>query len=97
LALAIAQAIISVAITLVVFRLSGWVRHPSDRSRLVIAGLVSYWPAMLIGTFLGVALAAAASAALDGQHLSVREALAVPARRTLDRRAALQHDARASS
>lgn len=81
LTLAITQAVVSAAIALVIFWSSGWVHHPGDRSRLVIAGLIAYWPAMLIGTFLGVALAAATSAALDGRHLTVLQALAVPARR----------------
>lgn len=81
LTLAIAQGVFGAVVTVVVFWLSGWVNHPGDRTRIFLAGLISYWPVMLVGTFLGVALAAAASSALDGRHLTVREALAVPARR----------------
>jgi hypothetical protein len=61
--------------------LTGWLHHPGQRSRLYIGALIAYWPSMLISTFIGVALAAAVLARLDGRHLSLRQALAVPCRR----------------
>jgi Family of unknown function (DUF6159) len=64
-----------------VFALSGWLRHPGQESRLLIAVLITYWPSMLISTFIGVALCAAVAGAMDGHRLSLGHALAVPARR----------------
>src|SRR3954468_22267128 len=80
LALAIASALIALCVAATMFWISGWVQHPG-RGSLLLGAAITYWPAMLVGTFFGVALAAAAAAALDGRHLTLRRALAVPASR----------------
>jgi hypothetical protein len=79
--LALAQGISSAAIVVALFVLSGWAQHPGQESRILLAALIAYWPATLVSTFIGVALCAAAAAAMDGGHLTLRQALAVPGRR----------------
>jgi hypothetical protein len=61
-----------------VFGVGGCLRdpHPS-RGRLALVLLISAWPLTFAGTFLNVALAAAAAAALDGRHLYLSAALRV--------------------
>lgn len=49
--------------------------------RFVVVALVFIYPLTFLGAFINTAIAAAAAAALDGRHLSVSEALAVPRRR----------------
>jgi hypothetical protein len=63
------------------FGLSGFFghRHRSEGHIALIALILSY-PLTFVSVFFNVAIAAAASAALEGNRLSLREALAVPAR-----------------
>jgi hypothetical protein len=76
LVLALAQALMAGAVTVLLFWLSGFLAHPGH-SHIWLVALISYWPATFLGTFLGVALAAAAAAALRGGHLTLREAVGV--------------------
>ena len=55
-------------------------RHLVD-GRVVIVALILAYPLMFISTFFNTAIAAAASAGLQGQRLSLSQALAVPAGR----------------
>ncbi len=48
---------------------------------LALFALIFAYPLTFISVFFNTAIAAAAAAALDGRHLSVREALAVPMRK----------------
>jgi hypothetical protein len=48
---------------------------------LALYALILAYPLTFISVFFNTAIAAAASAALDGRHLSVRQALAVPTRK----------------
>ena len=75
------QAASAAAVAVAMFWLSGWVTHPGQESRLLLAVVITYLPSTLLSTFIGVALCAAVSAAMDGDHLSLAQALAVPARR----------------
>lgn len=68
----------------IVFGLVGLAGHGygSDmRGRIGLAALIVAYPLTFVGVFFNAAIAAAASAALDGRHLSIGQALAVPARR----------------
>jgi hypothetical protein len=78
LVLAVAAAALTVAGMVLVFGVGGYLHdpHPS-RGRLALVLLISAWPLTFAGTFLNVALAAAAAAALDGRHLDLRAALRV--------------------
>jgi hypothetical protein len=55
-------------------------RHLVD-GRVVIVALILAYPLMFISTFFNTAIAAAASAGLQGERLSLSQALAVPAGR----------------
>jgi hypothetical protein len=81
LVLAFAQGLSNAVIVVALFVLSGWAQHPGQGSRILLAALIAYWPSTLVSTFIGVALCAAAAAAMDGGHLTLRQALGVPARR----------------
>ena len=78
LVLAVAAAVLTVAGMVLVFGVGGYLHdpHPS-RGRLAVVLLISAWPLTFAGTFLNVALAAAAATALDGGHLDLRAALRV--------------------
>jgi hypothetical protein len=52
-----------------------------SEERTLIVALIAAYPLMFISVFFNTAIAAAAAAALDGKHLSLGEALAVPMRR----------------
>jgi MFS family permease len=52
-----------------------------DRNHFLLAALILAYPLMFVSVFLNTAIAAAAAAALDGRHLSLGQALAVPMRR----------------
>jgi Family of unknown function (DUF6159) len=68
----------------VVFGLTGWIghRHGSDASgHVALTALILAYPLTFLSVFFNTAIAAAASAALDGRRMSIGEALAVPARR----------------
>jgi hypothetical protein len=49
--------------------------------KLALYALILAYPLTFVSVFFNTAIAAAASAALDGRHLSVSQALAVPARK----------------
>jgi hypothetical protein len=55
-------------------------RHLAD-GRVVVVALILAYPLMFISTFFNTAIAAAASAGLQGRRLSLGQALAVPASR----------------
>lgn len=82
LTLALASAAVAAIVAVLMLWLSGALAHPHDRGRLWLGALIAYWPATFVGTFINVALAAAAAEAMRGRHLSLRQALAVAARRT---------------
>jgi hypothetical protein len=75
------QALAATAVAIVTFVLSGWVSHPDEDSRLLLAVVITYLPSMFISTFIGVGLCAAVAAAMDGQHLTIGQALGVSLRR----------------
>src|SRR3954451_23139820 len=77
LVLALASAVLATAMVVLILWLSGAMTHPHARGRLWLAALISYWPSTFVGTFVNVALAAAAAEALRGRHLTLREALGV--------------------
>lgn len=52
-----------------------------SEGRLVLVALVFAYPLTFVSVFFNTAIAAAAGAALEGRHLSLSEALAVPMRR----------------
>jgi hypothetical protein len=68
---------------LVLFYFGGYLHdpHPS-RARLLLVTLIAAWPLTFVGSFINVALAAAADAELRGRRMTLRRALAVPAGRT---------------
>jgi hypothetical protein len=76
-ALAATSVLLSAGATVALFWLAGWFHDPAHGDRLLWLGALFAWPLSFIGTTLNVALAAAADAALDGRHLTVRQALAV--------------------
>ena len=60
------------------FALGGYFDDPAgSRGRLFVVLLIAAWPLTFVGVFFNVALAAAADAALDGRHLTLRQALGV--------------------
>jgi hypothetical protein len=76
-ALAATSVTLSATATVALFWLAGWFHDPADGGRLVWLGALFAWPLSFVGTTLNVALAAGADAALEGRHLTVRQALAV--------------------
>jgi Family of unknown function (DUF6159) len=80
--LATLSALFSAVGIAAIFVLSGLFthRHGGD-GRVAVAALILGYPITFVGVFFNTAIAAAASAALDGRHLSLSEALAVPMRR----------------
>jgi hypothetical protein len=75
------QAFAAAGLAVAVFSLSGWVTHPGQSSRLLLAVVITYLPSTFISTFVGVGLCAAVAAAMDGEHLSLAQALGVSWRR----------------
>jgi hypothetical protein len=75
------QAVAGAALAVAVLALSGWANHPGQESRLLLAAVIVFLPSTFIGTFIGVALCAAVASAMDGEHLSLTQALDVPVRR----------------
>ncbi len=76
LTLALAGIFSATAFSLVVFYLGGYFspdRHSSGHLSLV--ALVALYPSTVLSVFFGVALACAASAAFDGEHMSAGEAI----------------------
>ena len=65
-----------------IFILSGSFRAGRlEGDELALFALIFAYPLTFVSTFFNTAIAAAAAAALDGRHLSVGEALAVPTRK----------------
>jgi hypothetical protein len=65
-----------------IFILAGSFQHGRLKGdELALYALIFAYPLTFISVFFNTAIAAAAAAALDGRHLSVGEALAVPARK----------------
>lgn len=75
--LALIGAVLSIAATLAIFGLAGWLDQPGSAGRLLLLCAVFSWPMTFVTTFLNVALAAIADARLDGRRLTLREALGV--------------------
>jgi hypothetical protein len=82
LTLAALSAVLGVAGVAVIFGASGlFAGGDFSRGRLALTSLAVAYPFMFLSVFVNTAIAAAAAAAMEGRHLSIREALAVPARR----------------
>jgi Family of unknown function (DUF6159) len=65
-----------------IFILAGSFQHGRLKGdELALYALIFAYPLTFISVFFNTAIAAAAAAALDGRHLTVGEALAVPARK----------------
>jgi hypothetical protein len=65
-----------------VFVLAGSFAHERiDGGKLALFALIFAYPLTFVSVFLNTAIAAAAAAALEGRHLSLGEALAVPLRK----------------
>jgi hypothetical protein len=80
--LAAASTVFAFAAAALIFWVGGYFRHPGRSTpRLALIWLIASFPLTWVSTYLGVALAAAASAALDGRHLGMRAALGVSQRR----------------
>jgi Family of unknown function (DUF6159) len=77
LVLALLGAAFTIAATLAIFALAGWLRDPGREGHLLVYYAIFSWPMTFVATFLNVALAAAADARLDGRRLTVRAALGV--------------------
>jgi hypothetical protein len=78
---ALLGAAFTIATTVAIFVLAGWLHDPGRTGRLLLLYAVFSWPMTFVATFLNVALVAAANARLDGHHLTLREALGVAAAR----------------
>jgi hypothetical protein len=81
--LAIMSTVVGAAGLAVIYDLSGAFsghRHTAS-GRLALASLILAYPLTFMSVFFNTAIAAAASAVLQGGRLSLREALAVPVRR----------------
>jgi hypothetical protein len=82
LALAAISAVTGGAGLALIFILSGAFREGHLKGdELALFALIFAYPLTFVSTFFNTAIAAAAAAALDGRHLSVGEALAVPMRK----------------
>jgi hypothetical protein len=78
LALAAAGVGCAIVFTLLVFYFGGYFsnpQHPGGRFGLI--ALIAFYPSVFVSVFFNVALACAASAAFDGCHMSVGEALRI--------------------
>lgn len=74
---ALLGAVFAIVATLAIFDLAGWLDNPRREGHLLLVYAIFSWPMTFVATFLNVALAAAADAALDGRRLTLREALGV--------------------
>jgi hypothetical protein len=74
---ALLGAAFTIAATLAIFALAGWLHDPGREGHLLLVYAIFSWPMTFVATFLNVALAAAADARLDGRRLTVGEALGV--------------------
>jgi hypothetical protein len=76
LALALAGIGSTIVFTGLIFYFGGYFSHPSHSgARFALVAVLATYPSVLVGVFFNVALASAASAAFDGDHLAVGEAL----------------------
>src|SRR3954465_15786967 len=76
LALGAISALLSFGGAAAVFWLGGYYDHPRHTSaHLGVVWLIAYYPLTLVGTFFAVAIAAAASEAMEGRRLTLRQAL----------------------
>lgn len=73
--------VLGLAAAFAIFGLSGYRPGDSLTVALVLWSVAFAWPLTFLATFVNVAVAAAAAAALDGERLGVRAALAVSVRR----------------
>jgi hypothetical protein len=82
LVLALLGSLAGALAAVLIFGFGGYFHDPSpSRARLALVGLIAAWPTTFVSVFFGVALAAAADAALEGRRLGLRAALAVSVRR----------------
>lgn len=79
--LAMISGLCGAAAVAVIFGLGGFFGHRTSEGRFLLILLIASYPLTFISVFFNTAIAAAASAALDGRRLSLGEALAVPVRR----------------
>jgi hypothetical protein len=76
LALALAGVACATVFSGLIFYFGGYFSHPQhSNGRLALIALIALYPSVLFSVFFNVALASAASAAFDGDHMTVREAL----------------------
>src|SRR4051794_15455219 len=73
------SAVANIVGVLLIFKLAGW--HPGERSphggRIALVSLIAAYPFTFLAVFLNVAIAAAASEALQGRRLGTLDALGV--------------------
>jgi hypothetical protein len=82
LALAALAAVANIVGCLLIMRLAGW--RPgdhADQGRLLLVAAISAYPLTFISVFLNVAVAAAASEALEGRRIGLLDALGIAAGR----------------
>jgi hypothetical protein len=80
--LAMVSGLFGAASVAVIFGLTGFYGHRHfNEGHLALIALILSYPLTFVSVFFNTAIAAAASAALEGNRLSLGEALAVPARR----------------
>jgi len=77
LALAFTGVASATVFTALIFVLGGYFSHASGegRGQVGMVALIAFYPSVLVSVFFNVALASAASAAFDGERLSVGEAI----------------------
>jgi hypothetical protein len=83
LVLAVTSTLLSTVALAVIYDLTGMFaghRHHGD-GRFALVTLIVAFPLTFLGVFFNTAIAAAANGVLEGERLSLREALAVPTRR----------------
>jgi len=85
LALAFLSTLLAMLAVAIIFGLTALADAGSDGARpqgwIVLAALIAAYPLTFLSVFFNTAIAAAASAAIDGRRMSIGEALAFPARR----------------
>lgn len=80
--LALISGLFGAASVAVIFGVAGFYGHRHfNEAHLALIALILAYPLTFLSVFFNTAIAAAASAALEGRSLSLGEALAVPARR----------------
>ena len=80
--LAAISAVATLVGTLLIFKFSHWhAGRGADNGRLLLVTAIAAYPLTFISVFLNVALAAAASAALEGRRMGALEALGIATER----------------